>query len=88
MEEGHLHNGIDTRGKATFAGNFRRVNHIETGFFLVQHRLHFLRQARPDFIRAVWRIQEENTARLQALGHLVLINELQLVTANKISLRN
>ena len=88
MEEGHLHNGINTRSQATFAGNFCGVDHVETGFFLVQHRLNFLRQAPPDFVCAVRRIEEENTAGLQALGHLVFIDKLQLVAANKISLRN
>ena len=44
MEEGHLHHGINTRSKAAFAGNFGGVDDIEPGFFLVQHRLHFLRQ--------------------------------------------
>ncbi len=88
MEEGHLHNGINTRGQATFAGNFRRVNHVEAGFFLIKHRLNLLRQARPDLLCAVWSIQEKNTAGFQALSHLVFIDKLQLVAANKVSLRN
>ena len=88
MEEGHLHHGVDTCRQATFAGNFGGVNHKEAGFFLVQHRLHFLRQPRPDFINAVRGVNQENTARFQALRHLIFIDKLQLVAADKICLRN
>ena len=35
MEKSHLHDGINTGRQATFAGDFRRVNHIEARFFLV-----------------------------------------------------
>ena len=87
MEKGHLHYSVDTRAQTTFAGNFRRVNDIKTGVFLPEHRLHFLRQTRPHLIRAVRRVEQENTARFQALCHLVFVDKLQLVTADKIGLR-
>ena len=76
MEERHLHYGVNTRGESAFTGNFRRVNHVEARFFLIQYGLHFLRQPRPDFISTVRRIEQENTAGLQALCHLVFINKL------------
>ena len=88
MEEGHLHHGINARPEATFAGDLRRVDHVKTRFFLIQGSLHFLRQAGPDFIGAVRRVEQENAAGLQPLGHLVFIDKLQLVAANEIGLRN
>ena len=86
MEEGHLHDGINTRCKPALTRNFCRVDHKEAGFFLIKNRLHFLRQARPDFICAVRRIEQENTARFEAFGHLVFIDKLQLMAADKICL--
>ena len=88
MEEGHLHHGINTCRQSAFAGDFSRVNHKEPRFFLVQHRLNFLRQTCPDFICVVRRIEQENTAWFQTFRHLILINKLQLVAADKISLRH
>ena len=86
MEEGHLHNGVNSRCQTAFAGDFGRINHVETGFLLIQYRLNFLWQTTPDFIHTLWRIKQEDTAWFQALGHLILIDKLQLVTANKIGL--
>jgi hypothetical protein len=80
------HDGVNTRGKTAFAGYFRRVDDEEAGSLLIQHRLYFLRQTRPDFVRAVRRVDQENTAGLKALGHLVFVDKLQLVTADKICL--
>ncbi|SPX67246.1 Uncharacterised protein [Leclercia adecarboxylata] len=88
MEKRHLHDGVDTRRQATFAGNFRRINDIEFRLFLVQHRLHFLRQPPPDFIDAVRGVKQENAPRLQALGHLVFVDKLQLVATDEIGLRH
>lgn len=76
------------RAAAAFAGDLRGVNDIQARLFLVKHRLHFLGQACPDLVGAVRGVDQENTAGLQALGHLIFINELELVTANKIRLRN
>ena len=87
MEECHLHHGVNTRSQTALARDFGRINHIETGFLLIQDRLNFLRQTRPDFIHAVRGIEQENTARLQTLGHLIFIDKLQLMAADKISLR-
>ena len=87
MEKGHLHHGVDARAQPAFAGNFCRVDDIKTGVFLPEHRLHFLRQTRPHLIRAVRRVEQENTARFQALCHLIFVDKLQLVTADKIGLR-
>ena len=86
MEEGHLHNRVDTRGQSTFAGNFRCVNDVEMGLLLVQHGLDFLRQSIPHFVRIVRGIEQENAAGFQALRHLVFINKLQLMAANEIRL--
>ncbi|SAH62959.1 Uncharacterised protein [Enterobacter hormaechei] len=88
VEERHLHNRIDTRRQAAFAGDLRGVNDIQARLFLVKHCLDFLGQACPDLVGAVRGVDQENTAGLQALGHLIFINELELVTANKIRLRN
>ena len=88
MEKRHLHNGVDARAEAALAGDFGRVNDIKPRFFLIQRGLDFLRQARPDFLGAVWGIEQENTARLKTLNHLILVDKLQLVTANEIGLRN
>ena len=76
MEKRHLHNGVDARAKAALAGDFGRVNDIKPRFFLIQRGLDFLRQARPDFFGAVWGIEQENTAGLQALNHLILVDKL------------
>ena len=86
MEECHLHNGVNTRCQTAFASDFGRINHVETGLLLIQYCLNFLRQTRPDFIHVVRSIEQEDTAWFQAFGHLILIDKLQLVTANKIGL--
>ena len=88
MEERHLHHGINARAEAALAGDFRRVDHVKTRFFLIQGGLDFLGQAGPDLIGAVRRVEQENAAGLQPLGHLVFIDKLQLVAADEISLRN
>ena len=88
MEERHLHNGVNTCSQTAFAGDFGRINHVETRFLLIQNSLNFLRQTCPDFIHTVRGIKQEYTARFQALGHLILIDKLQLVTTNKIGLRH
>ncbi len=88
MEKGHLHHGINARPEAAFAGDLCRVDHVKTRFFLIQGGLDFLGQAGPDLIGAVRRVEQENAAGLQPLGHLVFIDKLQLVTADEISLRN
>ncbi len=76
VEESHLHDGIDAGAKSTFAGDFRRVNHVKTRLFLIQHRLNFLRQTRPDLVGAVRRIKQKDTAGLQTLRHLIFIDKL------------
>ena len=88
MEKGHLHNGVDTRPQAAFTGDFCRVDDIKTRFFLIEGGLDFLWQTGPDFIGAVGRIKQENTAGLQTFRHLIFIDKLQLVTADKVGLRN
>ncbi len=88
MEKGHLHHGINARPEAAFAGDLCRVDHVKTRFFLIQCGLDFLGQAGPDLIGAVRRVEQENAAGLQPLGHLVFIDKLQLVAADEISLRN
>ncbi|MNC33826.1 hypothetical protein D3C75_822350 [compost metagenome] len=88
MEERHLHDGVDTRTQLAFTGDFRRIHHEETRFFLVQHRLNFLRQSVPHFIRAIRRVEQENAAGFQAFGHLIFVDKLQLVAADKISFIN
>ncbi len=87
MEKGHLHHGINARPEAAFAGDLCRVDHVKRAF-LIQGGPDFLGQAGPDLIGAVRRVEQENAAGLQPLGHLVFIDKLQLVAADEISLRN
>ncbi|CCK07164.1 hypothetical protein BN128_1075 [Cronobacter sakazakii 696] len=86
MEKRHLHHGVDARAELAFAGDFRGVHHEDARVFVIQHRLDFLRQLMPDFIRRVGRVNQKNTAGFQALGHLIFIDKLQLMAADKIRL--
>ncbi len=84
MEKRHLHHRVDTRAQLAFAGDFLGVDDIEPCLFLVQYRLHILRQSIPHLFGAVRCVEQENAAGFQPLGHLVFIDKLQLVAADEI----
>ena len=78
------YHGIDARAQLALAGNFRGVDDVETGTVLMQRRLNFQRQAFPHFFRRERRVEQENAARTQSLGHLIQVDELPLVAGNEI----
>ncbi|MND94186.1 hypothetical protein D3C80_863960 [compost metagenome] len=84
MEKRHLHYGVDTCTEPAFTRQFRRVDDIEACLTLLQDGLHFLRQPRPGLFGTIGSIEQENAAGFQALRHLVSIDKLQLVAADKV----
>ncbi len=86
LEEGHLHHGIDAVAELAFPGDPGGVDDVETRLFCTQGLLHLLRQSLPDLCRAIRAVEQEDTAELQPLRHLVQVDKLPLVAADKVRL--
>lgn len=86
MEKRHLHNGINPRTEAAFTGNAVGVDNIQLRLFLRQNRLNILRDMVPDLIRRIRAVEQENPAWRQFFRHFIFVEELPLMTGNKIRL--
>lgn len=67
-------------------GDLGGVDDVETRLFCTQGLLHLLRQPLPDLCRAIGAVEQEDTAELQPLRHLVQVDKLPLVAADKVCL--
>ncbi len=86
LEEGHLHHSIDAVAELAFPGDPGGVDDVEPRLFCTQDLLHLLRQSLPDLCRAIGAVEQEDTAELQPLRHLVQVDKLPLVAADKVRL--
>ena len=74
LEERRLHDGVRTRTQTQFGGDLRGVDDIEVDLVLGEEDLHVVGQRRAGGLGVVHRVQQERTAGLQALQHVVLVN--------------
>ena len=88
LEEGRLHDGIRARTQTQLGSNLRSVDDIEVDVVLGQICLHVVRQRAAGRLGIVRRVQEERTALLQALQHIILIYIRRNVASHKVGRRN
>ncbi len=84
FEECRLHDGVRTRTQTQLGGDLRGVDDIEVDLVLGQENLHVIGQRPAGRFGIVHRVQEERTARLEALQHVELIHVRRHVARHEI----
>ena len=82
-EETGLHDRVDPSSHSGVACHILRIDHVELRLFLDQLLLHFTREVIPDFIRAVWGIQQKDTSGPQVFEHIQLFKKMEVVTRHQ-----
>ena len=84
FEECRLHDRIGARTESQLRRDLRSVDDIEIDLVLGQENLHVIGQRPAGRFGIVHRVQEERTARLEALQHVVLIHVRRHVARHEI----
>ena len=86
MEEGSLHDHVDTAAQADFLSDFKGVDNVEFRMEGSQFPLHGSRQYPFQIFLSPGGVQEENAAGLEAAEKVVFINVGRTVAGNVVSL--
>ena len=83
-EEAGLHDGVDAPAHAGLPGHVHRVDHVELQLLLDQVLLDLARQVVPDLVPAEGRVEQEDAARHRVAGHVVALEERELVAGHEV----
>ncbi len=84
FEERRLHDGIGTRTQAELGGDLRGVDDVEIDVVLRQVSLHVVGQGLAGGLGVVHGVQEERTALLETLQHIVLVDVRRHVASHEV----
>ena len=85
LEEGSLHDGVDTSTHADLSGEINSINDVETSMLLGQQLLHGCRQTLVKFFLAPRAVEQEHAAFLQVCHHVIHGHISGIVACDKVS---